>query len=332
VPSALSPREVSRSRGDPGKAKDVPVARRTRLRRMAEGLDVAQPGTDARGTGAVPTRHIASTRIVAVRGTSLEVRADRVVAEEPLEIRAAGPGQEPVAVAITMRTPGHEAELAVGFLRTEGLIGNGDVVRVRFGSPSELAAPDDTVIVQLRDPFDASRVAERAFVATASCGICGKASIDAVAVACDRLPEGPVVRREVILALPDALRAAQRAFDETGGLHAAGLFTPHGDVIVVREDVGRHNALDKVVGSQLVAGRLPLNDGILMVSGRVSFEIVQKAAVAGIPIVAAVSAPSSLAIDAAERLGVTLVGFLRGDGFNVYAHDRRIDLADLLVG
>jgi FdhD protein len=299
---------------------------------MAEAPDVALPGADALDTGLVPTRHIASTRIVAVRGAALEVRADRVVAEEPLEIRAAGPGQEPIAVAVTMRTPGHEGELAVGFLRTEGLIRDGDVVRVRFGSAAELAAPDDTVVVQLRDRFDASRVAERAFVATASCGICGKASIDAVAVASEPLPPGPVVRRTVILALPDALRAAQRAFDETGGLHAAGLFTTDGALVVVREDVGRHNALDKVVGSQAVAGRLPLHERILMVSGRVSFEIVQKAAVAGIPIVAAVSAPSSLAVDAAERLGVTLVGFLRGDGFNVYAHDRRIDLADLLAG
>ncbi|HEY3524210.1 MAG TPA: formate dehydrogenase accessory sulfurtransferase FdhD [Candidatus Limnocylindrales bacterium] len=284
----------------------------------------------AESAAAAPARHISSTRVVAVRGSELEIRADRVVAEEPLEIRAAGPGQEPIAVAVTMRTPGHEAELAVGFLRTEGLIGEGDVVRVRYGDPSRLSAPDDTVVVHLRDRFDASRVAERQFVATASCGICGKASIDEVAVRCEPLPEGPVVSRSVILALPEALRAEQRAFDATGGLHAAGLFGADGSVVAVREDVGRHNALDKVVGSQYVAGRLPLHDRLLMVSGRVSFEIVQKAAVAGIPVVAAVSAPSSLAIDAADRLGVTLVGFLRGDGFNVYAHDRRIDLSDLL--
>jgi FdhD protein len=279
----------------------------------------------------VPTRHVASTRIVAVDGSSLEVRADRVVAEEPLEIRAAGPGQEPVPVAVTMRTPGHEAELAIGFLRTEGLIGDGEVVRVRYGNPARLAAPDDTVIVTLRDAFDPSRVAERHFVATASCGICGKASIDAVAVRCAPLPDGPVVARSVVLGLPGALRAAQAAFDETGGLHAAGLFTVTGDLVAIREDVGRHNALDKVIGSQYVAGALPLHERLLIVSGRVSFEIVQKAAVAGIPIVAAVSAPSSLAIETAERLGVTLVGFLRGDRFNVYAHDRRIDLADLLA-
>ena len=172
-------------------------------------------------------------------------------------------------------------------------------------------------------------VAERHFVATASCGICGKASIDEVALRTDPLPDGPVVSRSIILALPDLLRAAQRAFDETGGLHAAGLFTPGGELLGLREDVGRHNALDKLVGSQVLAGAMPLHDRILMVSGRVSFEIVQKAAVAGIPIVCAVSAPSDLAIETAERLGVTLVGFLRGDGFNVYAKDGRIDLRDL---
>jgi FdhD protein len=277
-----------------------------------------------------PTRHVTTTRIVAVRGSSLEVRGDRVVGEEPLEIRAAGPGQDPVAVAVTMRTPGHEEELAVGFLRTEGLIEGPEVLRTTTGDPAAMNQPDDQVTVHLARTFDASRVAERHFVATASCGICGKASLDEVAVRSDPIPEGPVVSRRVILALPDLLRAAQRAFDETGGLHAAGLFSPAGELIALREDVGRHNALDKLVGSQLLAGTLPLHDRILMVSGRVSFEIVQKAAVAGVPIVCAVSAPSDLAIEAADRLGVTLVGFLRGDGFNVYAHDERIDLRDLL--
>jgi FdhD protein len=184
-------------------------------------------------------------------------------------------------------------------------------------------------VVRLSKPFDDSKVAERHFVATASCGICGKASIDEVALRVEPLPEGPVVSRAVILALPDLLRAAQRAFDETGGLHAAGLFTPKGELLALREDVGRHNAIDKLVGSQVLAAAMPLHDRVLMVSGRVSFEIVQKAAVAGIPIVCAVSAPSDLAIETAERLGVTLVGFLRGDGFNVYAHDARIDLRDL---
>ena len=276
-----------------------------------------------------PIRHIASRRIVAVRGESLEVRDDRVVGEAPLEIRAAGPHQDPVAVAVTMRTPGHEAELAVGFLRSEGLILGDEVVSTSAGDPATLSQPDDTVVVRLSKPFDDSAVAQRHFIATASCGICGKASIDEVAVRCDPIPPGPVVSRSVILALPDLLRAAQRAFDETGGLHAAGLFSPRGELVAIREDVGRHNALDKLIGSQVLAGALPLHQRILMVSGRVSFEIVQKAAVAGIPIVCAVSAPSDLAIETAERLGATLVGFLRGDGFNVYSHDRRIDLRDL---
>jgi FdhD protein len=276
-----------------------------------------------------PTRHVTSRRIVAVRGETLEVRDDRVVGEAPLEILAAGPGQEPMAVAVTMRTPGGEAELAVGFLHTEGLLDGQTVVRTTGGDPTTLSQPDDTIVVRLSRPFDDAAMAERHFVATASCGICGKASIDEIALRVERLPEGPVVSRSVILALPDLLRAAQRAFDETGGLHAAGLFTPGGELLALREDVGRHNALDKLVGSQVLAGAMPLHERILMVSGRVSFEIVQKAAAAGIPIVCAVSAPSDLAIETAERLGVTLVGFLRGTGFNVYAHDARIDLRDL---
>jgi len=272
---------------------------------------------------------VTSRRIIAIRGESLEVREDRVVGEAPLEIRAAGPHQKPVAVAVTMRTPGHDNELAVGFLRTEGFLDGQEVLRTTAGDPATLSQPDDTIVVRLSRPFDDSAVAERHFVATASCGICGKASIDEVVLRTDPLPPGPVVSRAVVLALPNLLRAAQRAFDETGGLHAAALFTAGGELIVIREDVGRHNALDKVVGSQVLAGSMPLHDRLLMVSGRVSFEIVQKAAVAGIPIVCAVSAPSDLAIETAERLGVTLVGFLRGDGFNVYAHDARIDLRDL---
>jgi FdhD protein len=289
---------------------------------MSERIDEVLP---------TPTRHVTTARIVAVRGDGLEVRADRVVGEEPLEIRAAGPNQDPVAVAVTMRTPGNEDELAVGFLRTEGLIDGSEVLRIETGDPGTMNQPDDTALVRLSRAFDASRVAERHFIATASCGICGKASLDEVALRAEPIPAGtPVVARATILGLPDSLRAAQRAFEETGGLHASGLFSPSGELLVLREDVGRHNALDKVIGSQVLAGRLPLSDTILMVSGRVSFEIVQKAAVAGIPILCAVSAPSDLAISAAERLGVTLVGFLRGDGFNVYTHDDRIDLRDLV--
>jgi FdhD protein len=265
--------------------------------------------------------------VLAVRGASTESRDDTLVGEEPLEIRAAGPDQAPVAVAVTMRTPGSEAELAVGFLRTEGLIGDDDVADVEFGDPAALAQPDDTVIVRLRRAFDASVIAERHFVASASCGICGKASLDEIEVRCDPIPAGvPLVDRSVIVGLPATLRDAQRVFEATGGLHAAGLFEPDGRLVAVREDVGRHNALDKLVGWAVFAGRMPLNGLVLLVSGRVSLEIVQKAAVAGIPIVCAVSAPSDLAVEAAERFGQTLIGFLRGDGFNVYTGGERLRL------
>ena len=278
-----------------------------------------------------PMRHVTSNRMIAVRGRELEVRDDLVVGEEPLEIRAAGPRQEPIAIAVTMRTPGHEDELAVGFLTTEGLLDDNTVTAIRYGDPGDMAEPDDVVLVRTAKPFDPAIAKQRHFVATASCGICGKASIDEIAVRSDPLPAGrPVVSRQVIVSLPDRLREAQAAFDVTGGVHAAGLFDAAGQLVEVREDVGRHNALDKLVGSQVLAKAMPLWERILMVSGRVSFEIVQKAAVAGIPIVCAVSAPSDLAIRAADRLGVTLVGFLRGDGFNVYTHDNRIDLHDLM--
>jgi FdhD protein len=279
----------------------------------------------------LPVRHVTSTKVVAVRGREMELRDDLVVGEEPLEIRAAGPRQTPVNVAVTMRTPGHEKELAVGFLTTEGLLEDNEVMGVDVGDPGFMAEPDDAVLVRLARKFDASRVAERHFVATASCGICGKASIDEVAVRAEPLPKGlPIVARSVILSLPDRLREAQAAFERTGGLHAAGLFETDGRLVAVREDVGRHNALDKVIGSRVLAREMPLWDRILLVSGRVSFEIVQKAAVAGIPIVCAVSAPSDLAIRLADRVGLTLVGFLRADGFNVYTHDGRIDLRDLM--
>ena len=279
----------------------------------------------------LPTRHVTSTKVIAVRGAQLEVRDDLVVGEEPLEIRAAGPRQEPVQVAVTMRTPGYEEELAIGFLTSEGLLAGAEVVGVEYGDPGVMAEPDDSVLVRLSHRFDASKVAQRNFVATASCGICGKASIDDVAVRCEPLPKGlPVVPRAVITSMPDELRAAQAAFERTGGLHAAGLFNTDGSLVAIREDVGRHNALDKLIGSRVRAREIPLWDRILMVSGRVSFEIVQKAAVAGIPIICAVSAPSDLAVRLADRLGVTLVGFLRGDGFNVYSHDGRIDLRDML--
>jgi len=272
-------------------------------------------------------RQATSVRIVAYRGGAVEERQDRLSGEEPLAIRAAGPGQDAVDVAVTMRTPGHEDELAAGFLRTEGLIDEADRIQaITFGDPAHNSRPDDEVTVRLGRRFDASRVAERHFVATASCGICGKASLDEVAVRCDPIPDGPRVDARTLLSLPATLREAQAVFEQTGGLHAAGLFDPAGSLVALREDVGRHNALDKLIGSRVLARELPLNQSIILVSGRASFELVQKAAVAGVPVLAAVSAPSDLAAEAAERLGVTLVGFLRGDAFNVYARGDRVRL------
>jgi FdhD protein len=288
---------------------------------------MSHPRRDALGPAPSIERQATRVTVAAYRDGRLEEREDRLSGEEPLAIRAAGPGEDPVDVAVTMRTPGFEAELAAGFLYTEGLIDATDtIVGVTHGDPATNSRPDDEITIHLARPFDASRVAERHFVATASCGICGKASLDEVEVRCGPIPDGPVVEPRTLLALPALLRAAQAVFEHTGGLHAAGLFTPEGELVAMHEDVGRHNALDKLVGSRLLAGELPLHDRIVLVSGRASFELVQKAAVAGAPVLAAVSAPSDLAVEAAERLGVTLVGFLRGDAFNVYARRDRVSV------
>ena len=275
-------------------------------------------GATDRGSTTVP--------VLVVRAGVATRRPDRLAGEEPMAIRVAGPGQPPIDVAVTMRTPGHDAELAIGFLVSEGLLAPPDLVglTVEVGDPASVATPENELVVRLARPFAAAAVPARAFVASASCGICGKASLDDVAVRCAPLPPGPRVTAEVIAALPDRLRAGQALFERTGGVHAAGLFEPVGALRAVREDVGRHNALDKLIGAAALAGELPLHGGLLAVSGRVSFEIVQKAAVAGIPVVAAVSAPTDLAVSAAARLGLTLVGFVRGGGFNVYAGEERV--------
>lgn len=245
-----------------------------------------------------------------------------------MEIRAGGPGQELRSVAVTMRTPGSDFELAAGFLYTEGLVrGMDEIASVAYCELPPDEQNYNVVTVRLSRPFD-HEVLGRNFYATSSCGVCGKASLDQVRVACAALPPGPVVRGSVVLSLPVALRAAQRVFDQTGGLHAAALFDVQGQALAVREDVGRHNAVDKLVGWALMDGRLPLSDRLLMVSGRVGFEIAQKAAVAGIPIVCAVSAPSSLAVDLAREVGMTVVGFVRDAGFNVYSHPQRVDLGE----
>ena len=275
-----------------------------------------------------PARRAATTsvRVCAVDGDTVRERPDKVVTEEPMEIRLHGPGQEPDALAVTMRTPGNDFELAVGFCLTEGLLGNADELdTVAYCLAGQGEQEYNVVTVKLRRPVD-RRGHERAFVANASCGLCGKTTLDDVEQHCSPVAPGPTVGRSVVAALPARLRAAQSVFDATGGLHAAARFTADGELVAVREDVGRHNALDKLVGHALLERQLPLRDDVLMVSGRVSFEIVQKAAMAGIPVVCAVSAPSSLAIDAARRLGQTLVGFVRGDSANVYTHPERLDL------
>ena len=234
---------------------------------------------------------------------------DHVAVEEPLELRAGG---RPVAV--TMRTPGHDEELALGFFVTEGLAPR--AARV----PDDLAA--NTIEVEV-EVFDPARL-ERSFYTSSSCGVCGKGAIEAVRIEAEPVASALRVPATVLASLPDRLRSEQAAFEATGGLHATGLFSADGALLCLREDVGRHNAMDKVVGWAFGAGRLPLAECVLCVSGRLSFELVQKAAVAGCPIVVAVGAPSSLAVELGEELGVTLCGFVRGGRVSVYSRPERV--------
>ncbi|MFJ4998819.1 formate dehydrogenase accessory sulfurtransferase FdhD [Microbacterium sp. NPDC088619] len=256
-------------------------------------------------------------------------RADTLAVEEPLEIRVAG-----APLAVTMRTPGHDVELAAGFLVSEGIIARADEFHsaIHCGGPGTGGQENTYNVldislahgVALPDPDAARR-----FYTTSSCGVCGKASIDAVRTV-SRHPVGEDdvrVGAEQIASFPDRLRAEQAAFDKTGGLHAAALFDADTDeLLVLREDVGRHNAVDKVVGWALLNDRLPLRRQVLQVSGRASFELVQKAAMAGIPLLSAVSAPSSLAAELAEESGVTLIGFVRGRSMNIYTHAQRVHI------
>ena len=271
------------------------------------------------------TSPVTDVRAIAVRpGRHVEF-PERLATEEPMEVRAAGPGQDSSPVAVTMRTPGHDFELAAGFMVTEGLARPSEIAAVAYCD----AVADDqgrfnAVTVSLTRAWD-EPAARRNFISTSSCGVCGKASIDQVELSCPVVPVGPAVAASLVTELPGRLRAAQRVFDKTGGLHGAALFAPGGDLVTMREDVGRHNAVDKVVGASVLGRRPPPPGAVLMVSGRVSFEITQKAAMAGIGVIAAVSAPSSLAVSAAERLGVTVAGFVRGDKFNVYSHPERVD-------
>jgi FdhD protein len=270
------------------------------------------------------TRHPTTpATIVAVRERDARSRPDRVVTEEPMEIRVAGPGQDPQRVAVVMRTPTADFELAVGFLFTEGLIGAGDVREVRYCElPADAEQQFNVVTVRLAQPWQGS---PRQFDVGSSCGVCGRTSLEEVAQRSGVVPPGPTVAGSVIASLPARLRDEQRLFDSTGGLHGAGLFSSQGYLIAAREDVGRHNAVDKIVGHAVLGGFIPLAGHVLAVSGRISFEIVEKAALAGIGIIGAVSAPTSLAIAAADRAGLTLAGFIREGGYNVYTHAGRID-------
>ena len=256
-------------------------------------------------------------------------KPDQLVTEEPMEIRAGAPGGEPSSISVTMRTPGHDFELAVGFLFTEGIVTHPDDVRsVKY---CELVEGEEQkyniVTVTLAKQFDHA-LARRAMVTSASCGICGTESIEQLLTSAAplSLETGPVLSTQVLIALPDSLRKSQPTFERTGGLHAVGLFDSGGTMKVVREDIGRHNAVDKVVGHCVLDKSVPLNKYGLLVSGRVSFEIIQKAAIAGIAFIAAVGAPSSLAVETADHFGVTLAGFVRDGKANVYTHEHRVQM------
>jgi FdhD protein len=275
--------------------------------------------------------------ITRVSGATSRTEPDQLAREEPLEIQVAFGAPESrqwETVAITMRTPGHDRELAAGFLVGEGLLRSLDQIEAvhsrgpRYGEEGF----QHSVRVTLRPgvEIDLARL-ERNFYTTSSCGVCGKTSLEALELNfASQLPKSNwQVARETICALPAKLREAQAIFDRTGGLHAAGLFTPEGRTVIVREDVGRHNAVDKVIGTEFLAGHLPLSRHVLVVSGRASFELMQKAVAAGIGVLVAVGAPSSLAVEVAEKFGATLIGFTKSDSFNIYTGADRVALRNV---
>jgi FdhD protein len=266
-----------------------------------------------------PARSVELTQVTEWENGAVRAVQDSLAAEEPLEIRVNG-----APVTVTMRTPGHDLELAAGFLLTEGIIESRDEIGVLRLSDPEMGAKSNVVEVELKDrPFDTANL-QRNFFAASSCGICGKASIEAIRRRGLVPPDREFnVDPRVLCGLPEKIRSEQAVFARTGGLHAAALFDAMGNLLALREDIGRHNAVDKVVGWAMREGRLPLSRSILMVSGRGGFEIAQKALAAGVPVMASVSAPSSLAVKLARELGMTLIGFLRGERFVVYSGDFR---------
>lgn len=261
------------------------------------------------------SRSILTVPIQKIDGAGSTPLQDLLAVEEPLEILL---GEK--AISLTMRTPGHDAELACGFLFSEGIIQNIEQIQ-------DVRASKNSVRISLKPDveFDSERL-ERHFYTTSSCGVCGKTSIEALRMAgCPVLPrDSPRVSAAVIHGLPESLRPAQAVFERTGALHAAALFNSAGELIMLREDVGRHNAVDKLIGAQMLDGRTPLSSSLLLVSGRTSFELIQKALMAGIPILAAVGAPSSLAVETAQRFNMTLLGFVRDGRFNIYSGAQRI--------
>ena len=285
-------------------------------------MEPVEEGTRSRSARRKPIR--------AVMGDRAREAEDEVAAEEPLEIRVLTlDGGRPVrhSIAVTMRTPGHDFELAAGFLFSEGIVASPDSVRnIAYcqGLPEESQENVVNVTLAPGTPFDPERFSRNVYT-TSSCGICGKASIEMVRAICPERPRGSLTLDPAFLSsLPEKLAASQLLFSRTGGIHASALFDHQGAPILVREDVGRHNALDKVVGSLFLDGALPASDTVVLVSGRASYELVQKSLMAGIPVLAAVGAPSTLAVETAQELGMTLVGFLRDGRFNIYAGQERI--------
>ena len=266
-----------------------------------------------------PERSVELTQVTEWEDGSVHKVQDSLAAEEPLEIRIAG-----VPLTVTMRTPGNDLELAAGFLLTEGIIESPEQIAGLRAKLPENGTKSNVVEVELKDSDFDSEDLQRNFYATSSCGICGKASINAIRVrGLRQLDSGFRVDPETLCQLPEALRAEQEVFSRTGGLHAAALFDGAGQLLALREDIGRHNAVDKIVGWAVLEKKLPLSQNVMLVSGRGGFEIVQKALAAGIPFLASVSAPSSLAVKLARELGLTLVGFLRGRRFVVYSDEFR---------
>ncbi len=267
-------------------------------------------------------------RVRTVEDGRVRVRPDVLATEEPMEIRLLSGGTRRT-VAVTMRTPGSDFELAAGFLYGEGIVSSQeDIRKISYCVEADAEQQYNIVNVELRGGREYDlRPLERHFYTTSACGVCGKASLEQLELrGCPVIGPGPEVSAKTVYSLPEKLRAAQGLFEATGGLHAAALFDAEGELVALREDIGRHNATDKLIGWALLEGLLPLKQHIVMVSGRSSYEILQKCLAAGVPIVCAVSAPSSLAVDVAREFGMTLVGFLRGSKFNVYAGSERIQL------